>query len=130
MRLTRRLHKGKKGDCSCIALGLLLTLSACSLPQLSVERDGRRVSASNAGFYINNDAHTSDDRIRGHGYLATVHVLFTPTQTEPVTFDLRRDGHETVSFNVMETKETTTYLHLGYSHDDGETIGVRFRWRY
>lgn len=111
-------------------LALLLTLPACSLPHISAERDGTKVIASNGALYVNNDYHAPDTRMRGNGYLATVRMTFSPTQTEPLVFDLRRDGHETVSFNIMETKQTTTYLHLGYSHDDGETVGVRFRWRF
>lgn len=114
-------------------LGLLLTLSACSLPDIDVARKLKRADAAGDGFFSKDDnaAKTKHDpHVDDITYLATVRVRFTELHMQPIVFDVRRDRSDAVSFNVLETEKTTTYLHLGYSRSDGPTVGLRFRWHF
>jgi hypothetical protein len=112
-------------------LGLLLTLSACSLPDINVERKAKRATAAGAGFFGKTDSKAFQDRHSGdNSYLATVHVRFTELHMQPVTFDVRKDKRDLVSFNMYESQHTSTYVHLGYSHSDGGIAGLRFSWRF
>lgn len=134
MRLLRRLNTRVKGA-SGIALGLLLTLSACSLPDINIARKLQRANAAGEGFFSKTDdavvqnptqsLHANDTT-----YLATVRVSFTESGIPPMTFDVRRDKTDMVSFNVQQSEETSTYVHLGYDHTEGGVAGLRFRWHF
>jgi hypothetical protein len=131
VRLARRLNLAIKGEGSNIMLGLLLTLSACSLPDIDVARKLQRADAAGDGFFSKSDDRVIQDPHAGDStYLATVRVSFTEAVVQPVIFDVRRDRSDLVSFNVIESEKTSTYLHLGYDHSEGGVAGLRFRWHF
>lgn len=130
MRLSGRENRWVKGAGSATTLGLLLTLSSCSLPDVNVEKRPKTDDASNAGFFSKIDPYGQPDiHTGGSGYLATVHVYFSDNGS-PATFDIHRNKSDLVSFNVQQGEQTSTYMHLGYTHDDGAIAGLRFTWRF
>lgn len=127
MRFAWRLDSGTKRTDSLITLGLLLTLSACSLPDVDVQKKAERANAAGAGFFTKDNGQGS--RPTDKSYLATVRIRFTETM-QPITFDVRRDRRDLISANLEQTQETSTYLHLGYTHSEGGIAGLRFAWHF
>jgi exonuclease I len=110
---------------------MLLTLCSCSLPDVSVEKKQKSADAAGAGFFTKGDDHAASDiHASDSTYLATVHVRFNETGTQSFSFDVRRDRRDTISVNMEETEQTSTYLHLGYTRSEGGIAGLRFTFRF
>lgn len=114
---------------SLTALALLVSLSACTLPQVNVEKLKTPPAASAALF---SQPHTfMDGHATDKGYLATVHVRFGESkESGQISFDIRKEKSDRIVATLWQSEETVTTLHIGYSLGQGASIGARFRWSF
>ncbi len=119
----------------CPTLGvmvLLMALTACSVPEVDVERKKKHDDYETASPSLQSVKTLSPfSRENDNRYLATVRIrLGDSPASKQVRFDVTRDKNRLVSFHMRETQETLSILHLGYTRSEGAVAGMRFTWRF
>ncbi len=122
----------KRGSNICIMAFLLLTMVACSLPDVRIDKKPK--NADNAQSSLFSKADNTSPSGQGHvdkGYLATVHVRFSDSKDAvPINFDISKKKTEMVTFTMWEEKESNSVVHLGYTHSTGGVASIKLTWRF
>lgn len=126
-RLRRVIGRLPLQGCSLAALLLGLSLTACSLPDIYLEKHKHSFSTpTTTPFSAIGSKPAPDKRI-----LATVHVRFSEEKQIPaLSFDIRKDKRSVIAAKLFESEQTITTVHFGYTRSDGPIAGFHFNWRF
>ena len=108
------------------AFALGFFISACSLPDVRLDKSRRVTSNDVATFSSKTGTYEKPDK----RYLASVHVRFSDSKdSTPLSFDLNRDRRRLISARLFESEETSTTVNIGYN-SDGPIAGFKFNWHF